>query len=227
MRSRLILLILLFGLPACATVTPPSAQKASVSQEAAVPLSGIEHIVAKGETLWRISKIYRVDLEEILNHNKISDGTMISVGQKIYIPDQSVVSPPTPKTNFNNQEDPGFIWPSKGKIVARFKEKINGVANKGIDILTTPTEDVLAASPGKIAFIGELAGYGQTLIIDHGDSISTVYCGNSNIEVKIGDEVKQGMIIAKTGPPLRKNSGSLHFEIRKNYKPQNPLYYLN
>ena len=100
-------------------------------------------------------------------------------------------------------------------------------SNKGIDILTEPNQDVLASRAGNVIFIDELPGYGKTIIIDHHDGFSSVYCGNSSTGVKIGDEVQQGIVIAKTGQSPRKNSGSLHFEIRKKHKPQNPLYYLN
>jgi len=78
-----------------------------------------------------------------------------------------------------------------------------------------------------VAFAGSLVGYGKTIIIEHREGVSTVYCGNSSVAVKTGDTVKQGMTIAKAGQTPRQDGSNLHFEIRRKNKPQNPLYYLN
>jgi lipoprotein NlpD len=220
MFFRTIIFISLMGLSACATVEQPPVTSALSLPANQAQSGNIEHIVAKGETLWRISKIYNTELEEIIRINDLSDSSLIACGQKILIP-KAFQSANTAVY------DGDFIWPSKGKVLVTFRQKYNGVSNKGIDILTEPDQDVLASRTGKIIFIGELPGYGKTIIIDHHDGFSSVYCGNSSIGVKTGDEVQQGMVVAKTGRSPRKDSGSLHFEIRKKHKPQNPLYYLN
>ncbi|OIO36369.1 MAG: hypothetical protein AUJ74_02710 [Candidatus Omnitrophica bacterium CG1_02_44_16] len=231
MLFKPLILISLLGLSACATVEQPIAASTSLTYNLPANQSypgAIEHVVAKGETLWRISKIYNTELEDIIKINGLSDSTLISCGQKIKIPNTiKRAGAASPVTNFNSKYDSDFMWPSKGKVIATFRQKYNGVSNKGIDILTEPNQDVLASRAGNVIFIDELPGYGKTIIIDHHDGFSSVYCGNSSTGVKIGDEVQQGIVIAKTGQSPRKNSGSLHFEIRKKHKPQNPLYYLN
>jgi len=231
MFFRLLIYIALLSLSACATVEQPLATStttaSNLASNQAYP-NTIEHVVAKGETLWRISKTYNTELEDIIMANGLTDSSLIECGQKIKIPSafqSAKIS--SPQTNFNSKIDSDFIWPSKGKVVAAFRQKYDGVLNKGIDILTDPNQDVLASRTGKVIFIDELPGYGKTIIIDHHDGFSSVYCGNSSVGVKIGDEVQQGMVVAKTGQSPRKDSGSLHFEIRKKHKPQNPLYYLN
>ena len=215
MFFRSLIIIFLLGLSACATVEQPPAPSSPNQAQ----LASIEHVVAKGETLWRISKIYNTELEDIVRINGLSDSSLIAYGLKIIMP--IAIGPNTAVY------DSDFIWPSKGKVIVTFRQKDNGVSNKGIDILTGPNQDVLASRTGKVIFIGELTGYGKTIIIDHHDGFSSLYCGNSSVGVKIGDEVQQGMVVAKTGQTPRKDSGSLHFEIRKKHKPQNPLYYLN
>ncbi|MFH0940483.1 MAG: LysM peptidoglycan-binding domain-containing M23 family metallopeptidase [Candidatus Omnitrophota bacterium] len=215
MFFRSLIIIFLLGLSACATVEQPPAPSSPNQAQ----LASIEHVVAKGETLWRISKIYNAELEDIVRINGLSDSSLIAYGQKIIIPNA--------KRANTAVYDNDFIWPSKGKVIVTFRQKDNGVSNKGIDILTEPNQDVLASRTGKVIFLGELPGYGNTIIIDHRDGFSSLYCGNSSVGVKIGDEVQQGMVVAKTGQTPRKDSGSLHFEIRKKHKPQNPLYYLN
>jgi len=172
--------------------------------------------------------MYNAELEDIVRINGLSDSSNIAYGQKIVIPNAfQRANTASLATNFDSKYDNDFIWPSKGKVIATFRQKYDGVSNKGIDILTETNQDVLASRTGKVIFIGELPGYGKTIIIDHHDGFSSVYCGNSYIGVKTGDEVQQGMVVAKTGQSPRKDSGSLHFEIRKKHKPQNPLYYLN
>jgi lipoprotein NlpD len=226
MFSKLLVLFSILSLSACATVEQPSSTTASIPAAPCIPTKGYAHVVQKGETLWRICKTYNADLEDVVRANRIPESSNIAVGQTIVIP-RSNADTVSPQTNFASRGPSDFIWPAKGKIIGQFREKSSGVANKGIDIATDTAQDVLASQDGRVAFIGHLAGYGETLIISHSDEISTVYCGNSSVNVKTGDDVKQGMVIAKTGHSPRLDTGSIHFEIRRKNKPQNPLYYLN
>jgi len=208
-------------LSSCAT-TPaeiPSGNPSSLSP--ARPIESFTHIVQRGETLWHISRITHADLEAIIKINHLSDSTPITPGQTIFIP-KTAPQVTTPQTNFSSQQETEFIWPLKGKIITRFRERIDGVASKGIDILTESPQDVLAARTGKVMFVDNLVGYGRTIIIDHGDGLSTLYCGNADVFVRVGEEVKQGSVIAKTGKSARPENGSLHFEIRQRHRPQNP-----
>lgn len=187
---------------------------------------GIYHKVTKGETLWRISKNYGVDIETLVESNGLSDAVHIKVGQQIFIPTNIVK--PAPKIEPSPvyaKED--FIWPVKGRIVSSFGEKRDSTPNKGIDIQARDGMVVAASRSGRVIFSEEkVRGFGKTIIIDHGDGIQTVYSHNSEILVKIGEDVKQAQPIAKVGSTGRGNSPYLHFEIRKRHKPQNPFYYL-
>jgi hypothetical protein len=221
-----ILLLVMFNLSSCATtpVETPSQNLSNLPTEK--PIEGFTHIVQKGETLWHISKIYHMGLEDIIKANRLSDSSTIAPGQAILIP-KIPSKNMTPEIIFTAREDTEFIWPLKGKVITRFKEKIDGVASKGIDILTDSPQNILAVRSGKVIFADNLIGYGSTIIIDHGDGLSTLYCGNADVSVRAGEEVKQGSVIAKTGKTGRPENGSLHFEIRQRHKPQNPLFYLS
>jgi lipoprotein NlpD len=73
----------------------------------------------------------------------------------------------------------------------------------------------------------QLKGFGQTIIIDHGDGYQTVYSYNSAILVNVGDDVRQRDAIAKVGSSGRAKEPTLHFEIRRNGEPHNPEFYLS
>lgn len=226
MHYKLLLLFLTLSLPACATVEQPPLKAAHITAAAPIPPENISHVVQKGQTLWRICKIYNVDLEELVRANRLPESAAITVGQNLIIPgSKSTLA--LAKSNFMPKDNHDFIWPAKGKIVSEFKQKLNGVSNKGIDIAIDADQDVLASQDGRVVFVGNLAGYGKTIIIEHKDGISTVYCGNASSSVKTGDSVKQGISIAKAGRTPRQDGSNLHFEIRRKNKPQNPLYYLN
>ncbi|WP_161990645.1 peptidoglycan DD-metalloendopeptidase family protein [Candidatus Methylobacter oryzae] len=112
-----------------------------------------------------------------------------------------------------------FQWPLKGKILKSFSE----VDNKGIDIAGEMGQDVSAAEAGKVVYSGQgLIGYGNLLIIKHNDLYLSAYANNSQLLVAEGYTVEKGDVIAKVGQ-AGSNLTSLHFEIRKNGKPVNPI----
>ncbi|OWS68806.1 peptidase M23 [Polynucleobacter campilacus] len=111
--------------------------------------------------------------------------------------------------------------PAKGKITQEFNE-----TNKGIDIAGKVGEPVLAASEGKVVYAGNsLRGYGNLVIIKHDNTYLTAYAHNSKLLVKEGDAVRKGQKIAEMGD-TDTTSPKLHFELRVNGKPVNPIPYL-
>lgn len=185
-------------------------------------MPGIYHRVEKGQTLWRISKLYNTDLDEIAKVNHIPDTTNIETGQLIFIPNRQRR---LPMPNKYTSDD--FIWPVRGKVITAFGQTFNNMINKGINIEPHNNPDVVAARSGRVIFYKDDFGYfGKTLIIDHGDGFSTVYARNLQVFIKVGDNVGKGMVIAKAGSAGRDKNTYLHFEIRKGYIPQNPFFYL-
>lgn len=113
-------------------------------------------------------------------------------------------------------------WPIPKKILKSFSQ----TGNKGIDISGKVGQKVTAACSGKVVYSGSsLKGYGNLLIIKHNYLYLSAYANNRKLLVKEGQWVKKGQAIAEVGLVGGKRA-SLHFEIRKNGKPVNPLNYL-
>ncbi len=115
-------------------------------------------------------------------------------------------------------------WPSKGKVVERYRPAV-GV--NGIRISAAVGSPINAAAEGEVVYVGEgLRGYGKLVLIKHNTTFLSAYAHNESILVSEGQEIEGGQLIAKMG-----SSGTtktmLHFEIRKDGKPVDPLDYLN
>lgn len=116
-----------------------------------------------------------------------------------------------------------FAWPAKGKVVSGF----NDASNKGINIAGKMGEPVDAAAEGKVVYAGSgLRGYGNLVIVKHENNYLTAYAHNSKILVKEGDTVKRGQRIAEMGDSDA-DSPMLHFEVRRQGKPVDPLKFLS
>lgn len=112
-----------------------------------------------------------------------------------------------------------WAWPSGGKVIAGYVEG----GNKGVDIDGRIGEPVFAAEAGKVTYAGNgIRGYGNLLIIQHANSLSSVYAHNSKLLAKEGQQVGKGQKIAELGNSDADQS-KLHFEIRRQGKPLDPL----
>ena len=120
--------------------------------------------------------------------------------------------------------EPGIrlSWPAQGKVVEEFSEG----KNKGIDIAGKLGEPVQAAADGKVVYAGNsLRGYGNLVIVKHDNTYLTAYAYNKSLLVKEGDSVRKGQKIAEMGD-TDTNAVKLHFEVRVNGKPVNPMQFL-
>jgi murein DD-endopeptidase MepM/ murein hydrolase activator NlpD len=118
---------------------------------------------------------------------------------------------------------PEFRWPARGRIIEAFKAG----GNDGINIAVPEGTSVRAAESGVVAYAGdELKGYGNLVLIRHPNGFVTAYANNGELDVKRGDTVKRGQIIAKSGQTGNVNSPQLHFELRKGSTPVDPTNYL-
>lgn len=115
-----------------------------------------------------------------------------------------------------------WLWPATGAVLAGFNE----ANNKGIDISGNPGDPVLASAAGKVVYSGSgLRGYGKLVIIKHDENYLTAYAHNRELLVKEGDDVNRGQRIAELGS-TDADRPKLHFEIRKQGRPVDPLTYL-
>ena len=199
---------------------------------------GSYHIVARGQTLWSISRMYGVDVDDIARANRISDAR-IEVGQRLLIPAGRDAAAATQRPEHPAAQSPSgpprkaysleeFVWPVSGKVISIFGMRRDGARNKGIDIQASPGTQVIASRSGQVSFTHEgLPGFGKTIIVDHGDGFATVYAYVGEILVQRGENVSQRQMIARVGKTGRTDVPALHFEIRRAQKPQNPFYYLS
>jgi lipoprotein NlpD len=123
----------------------------------------------------------------------------------------------------HQQKSIAWLWPSEGVIVSGFNP---GNGKKGLDIRGQLGQSVIAAASGNVVYSGSgLIGYGNLIIVKHNDTYLSAYAHNRRLLVKEGAEVKQGEQIAEMGDS-GKEGVILHFEIRRDGKPVDPLTYL-
>lgn len=119
-------------------------------------------------------------------------------------------------------DDIAWIWPGKGSVIAEFDES----KNKGVDISGSAGDAVLAAADGKVVYAGAgLRGYGNLIILKHNNTYLTAYAHNQSLQVKEDQSVKKGQKIAEMGSS-DSDHVKLHFEVRRQGKPVDPLKYL-
>ncbi len=137
--------------------------------------------------------------------------------------EKKAVSKSSTKTSVVSQGKVKWRWPSSGRVLTNFST--GKASNKGIDLSGKKGDSVLAAASGRIVYAGSgLRGYGKLVIIKHNDTYLSAYAHNSRIHVKEGQTVSIGQHIADIGSSgSRTDSAKLHFEIRRNGKPINPL----
>ncbi len=119
--------------------------------------------------------------------------------------------------------NPEFRWPVRGRIIQGFKSG----GSDGINISVPEGTSVRAAESGVVAYAGnDLKGYGNLILIRHPNGFVTAYADNGELDVKRGETVKRGQIIAKSGQTGNVSAPQLHFELRKNSQPVDPTEYL-
>jgi murein DD-endopeptidase MepM/ murein hydrolase activator NlpD len=180
----------------------------------------IYHTVEKGQTLWRIARMYNIDLQALLETNNIFDTTRIAVGQRLLIPQKE-------KNWQGNFVEGNFAWPLEGTVIAPYGKNLQGSLSKGITILSQQDQKVKAAEAGTVCFTcQDFKGYGKTLILCHSNNFQTVYSNLSEISVNLNDIVGTGAIIASAEKSAHYQGNLLHFQIRKDARAQDPLYFL-
>ena len=215
---RLLLVLSLFMLASCATVTPDTFT------------TGVYHTVERGQTLWRISKTYGVDMQLIAEYNDIYNPDLIIEGQELFIPSVSEtkdVSVPGDETDMGEiiLNKGLFLWPTEGLVYSLFGMRW-GRMHRGIDISGKTGTPVLAARDGTVTFAGVKGGYGNIVILSHQDGYETRYAHLSTIKASVGDAVQTGDVIGLMGSTGRSTGPHLHFEIRKDDTARNPLFFL-
>lgn len=136
-------------------------------------------------------------------------------------PAAATPAPPTEPVSAG-ADDVAFVWPAQGAVVASFDEG----KNKGVSISGRLGDPVLAAADGRVVYAGAgLRGYGNLIILKHNNTFLTAYAHNQALLVREDQTVKQGQRIAEMGSSDA-DRVKLHFEVRRNGKPVDPVAYL-
>ncbi|MCW3159984.1 M23 family metallopeptidase [Chryseobacterium oryctis] len=145
---------------------------------------------------------------------------------KIMVTPKTTTSAPTPTTTTSTKAIANTATP---KV-----EKNNPPAeadqmqfHKGLDIAVAYGSNVIATAAGKVIFSGQKGGYGNCVIISHGNGLATLYAHLSQLVAKVNDNVKVGQVIAKSGNSGRSTGPHLHYEVHKNNTPVNPKLFMN
>ena len=211
---------------------------------------GKTHIVQKGDTLYSIAWRYGLDYVRLAQINRIRKPYTIYAGQRLKLggvparlSSQSKASSdkPAPKNAAKpktvyaskpvSKPKPAFTasrlnwsWPVNGRVISKFS--LSGSVNKGIDIEAKAGTQVKAAEAGSVVYAGgNLRGYGKLVIIKHDDAFLSAYGNNESLLVKEGETVAKGQAIAKVGANDAKVE-MLHFEIRRQGRPEDPIRHL-
>lgn len=194
------------------------------------------HVVRRGENLSSIAWRYGVDYRSIARWNRIRPPYVIHPGQRLALrggaasgstgraqgkkagagagAKRPAASTPVPAG--------GWTWPARGQLIRGFGKGHRG----GIDIAGRRGQPVVAARDGRVVYTGSgLVGYGRLVIVKHGERLLTAYAHNDRVLVKEGQTVRAGQKIAEMGSTGAERV-KLHFEVRRDGKPLNPLKYL-
>lgn len=213
-------------------VAPPATQEASVVTPVVVgagveqrPLDSSPGVAASHSSLKQEPKVNKsaysdAAYAQMQNSSSPAATKPAEVRQE---PGPAVVAATAPATPANGEqavEGVTWAWPATGKIVGNFSQ------SKGVDIAGKAGDPVLAAADGKVVYAGSgLRGYGQLVIIKHDATFLSAYAHNQKILVKEGNSVKRGQRIAEMGN-TDSDTVKLHFEVRRQGKPVEPLDFL-
>ena len=198
-------------------------------------------MVAQGDTVWGIAQRYGTTIEAISRVNQLRDPSRIRVGARLRVPErptrragraQALAQPSSPRAvaagsgiGRAGPEAP-LRWPVRGDLTSPFGPR-NGSQHDGIDIRAAEGTPVYASADGLVVHSSRgVPGYGNLIILKHPAGRSTVYAHNRTLKVRVGDRVRAGQLIAEVGATGRATGPHLHFEVRQDGRPTDPLEWL-
>lgn len=203
-----------------------------------LPLPGVAHKVIAGDTIFSIAKKYRANSQAILDFpfNNVGDNFSLTTGDMLIVPDGAppAQAKPAPvqylaqgqreKFDIADLGTSQFGWPASGLMAQYFSWY-----HPGIDISNLGGGLIRASDSGTVTVAGwpDASGYGNRVILDHGNGYTTLYAHMSAIYVSAGQKIAKGEVLGMMGSTGRSTGVHVHFEVRKNGANQNPLGYLS
>lgn len=190
-----------------------------------IPKPGGTHVVQAGETLYGIAFQHGLDYKTLADWNGLADPDLIHIGASLRLTPPArpsaalAIPPPEPESG----EAVIWDWPARGQILKQF-DSVAG--SKGMDIAGARGSPVRAAAAGQVMYAGDgLRGYGKLIIIKHSDTLLSAYAHQETILVAEGKRVALGQVVGRMGDSDARRV-MLHFEIREQGKPVDPMNYL-
>lgn len=183
---------------------------------------GVLHTIGDGQTLWSIARQYGVQWQRISASNQDVDPDALQQGDELLVPGA--------KLELSNEGSRGnveqnFNWPAQGVISSPYGLRW-GRLHAGIDVAADYGDRISAAGGGVVTYAGWQDGYGLMIVIEHGRGWQSVYAHAGDLYVADGDIIRAGQCIASIGSTGNSTGPHLHFEIRYQGVPINPMQYL-
>jgi len=193
-------------------VNPPPAQPQSYQQPSNIPSTTQPTIINGQGPSGNGSSQYT----QVATRNTTSTSTGAIVPPAQPQPQQSVA-----------RGNDKLRWPASGRIITGFGQRSDGTHNDGINLSVPLGTSVHAAESGTVAYAGsELKGYGNLILLRHDNGWVTAYAHNDQLNVKRGDKVQRGQVIATAGRTGSVDQPQVHFELRQGSKPVDPVPFL-
>ncbi len=190
-----------------------------------LPVDGVYHEVEAGDTLESIAEEYKVDVSAMLEseHNDIADPETLVVGQMLIVPGGSkpyvaqvvYAGPPPPGATLGSGN---FMWPVSGVITQGYWG-----GHRAVDVGAPCGTSIYASDSGYVVSIGWMDGYGNYILLSHGNGWETLYAHLSQILVRSETSAQRGALIGRVGTTGRSTGCHLHFEIRQYGTKRNPF----
>lgn len=200
----------------------PRGAKLTVGQTLIIlPVSGVQYVVKKGDTIESIAKKYKGDPDEIRAYNALLEGDVLDVGSELIIPDgeMPVVAPKTVRpasSKVHNAGGPSYAGYYAAPLANYHKTQgLHGY--NGVDLASYVGAPIMAAAEGDVIISrqgGYNGGYGNYVVLQHGNGTQTLYAHMLSTGVSAGQHVVQGQIVGYLGNTGRSTGPHLHFEVR-------------
>ena len=200
-----------------------------------LPVSGVAHTVVSGDTIYSVAKKYQANAQAILNFpfNDVGEDFQLKSGGVLIVPDGAPAEAPKPKptqylakenipiaTDFGSGQ---FMWPASGDMAQYFSWY-----HPALDISNLGGGPIRTSDSGTVVVSGwESNGYGNTIVVNHGNGYTTRYAHMSALYVSTGQKVSKGDVIGAMGSTGRSSGTHLHFEVRREGTALNPLSILS